>query len=61
MVVLYDLNFPKAYIANRLPNSIKIVWRFFGLELYGKMPEVVFSEQTIRASKEISVKYYYLY
>jgi dTDP-N-acetylfucosamine:lipid II N-acetylfucosaminyltransferase len=61
MVVLYDLNFSKAYIANRLPNSIKVVWRFFGLELYGKMPEVVFSEQTIRASKEISVKYDYLF
>ena len=52
MVVLYDLNFPKAYIANRLPNSIKVIWRFFGAELYSKIPEYVYSEQTVEASHE---------
>jgi len=61
MVVLYDLNFPKAYIANRLPKSVIIVWRFFGLELYGQMPDFVFSDQTLKASKEMSVNYNYLY
>ena len=61
MVVLYDLNFPKAYIANRLPKSVKVVWRFFGLEVYQRIPGAVFSEQTIKASAEIAVKYDYLF
>ena len=33
-VVLYDLTPIKSYIANRLPNTVKIFWRFFGYELY---------------------------
>lgn len=47
MVVLYDLNFIKCYIANRLRENIKIIWRFFGLELYSKIPNYVFSERTL--------------
>lgn len=61
MVVLYDLNFPKAYIANRLPLSVKVIWRFFGLELYGKIPEYVLSEQTIKASAKDIQHYDFLY
>lgn len=52
MVVLYDLNFAKAYIANRLPKSIVVVWRFFGTELYSKMPNYVFSEKTLEILKK---------
>lgn len=46
MVVLYDLNLLKCYIANRLNPGVKIIWRFFGLELYSKMPDHVFSSLT---------------
>src|SRR5690606_4409853 len=51
-VVLYEMNFPKAYIANRLPRSVIVIWRFFGKELYIKLPEQVFSERTRKALKE---------
>ncbi|MDD2635910.1 MAG: hypothetical protein PHW82_10465 [Bacteroidales bacterium] len=61
MVVLYDLNSIKAYIANRLPSSVKVIWRFFGLELYQRMPEYVYSEQTAKALKIDTKKYDFLY
>lgn len=61
MVVLYDLDFAKSYIANRLPSSVIVVWRFFGYELYEKMPEYVFSEQTIKAIAEQKTEYNFLY
>lgn len=48
MVVLYDLNFPKAYIANRLPKTVIIVWKFFGTELYSRISDYVHSEQTLK-------------
>ncbi|QAA81306.1 hypothetical protein EI546_05990 [Aequorivita sp. H23M31] len=47
IVILYSLDFPKAYIANRLPKSITVIWRFFGTELYSRIPEQVHSEKTI--------------
>lgn len=47
MVVLYNLNFVKCYIANNLPKKIPILWRFFGSELYGKIPEYVYSSYTL--------------
>ena len=34
VVVLYDLNTYHIAIANALPSEIKIIWRFFGQELY---------------------------
>lgn len=46
-VVLYDLTPIKSYIANRLPNTVKIFWRFFGYELYRQpylKKEIVFSK-----------------
>ena len=61
MVVLFDLNFPKAYIANRLPASVKIIWRFFGTELYSKMPEYVYSGQTIKYSEEENKRFELFY
>lgn len=48
MVVIYDLNFAKAYIVNRLPKSVIVVWRFFGLELYSKIPEYVYTKRTLK-------------
>lgn len=47
IVVLYGLNFQKSYIANRLPKSVKVIWRFFGSELYNLIPEFVFSKKTL--------------
>lgn len=47
MVVLYDLDLRKCIIANRLPSNIKIIWRFFGYELYDKMQEHVYSQLTM--------------
>ncbi len=52
IVVLYDLNFIKCYIANRLNPSVKIIWRFFGVELYNKMPEYVYSPLTLSVLKK---------
>lgn len=46
LVVLYNLSLNKAYIANRIDRSIPIIWRFFGNELYGRMPDLIYSEAT---------------
>lgn len=49
IVVVYELNYLKAYIVNRISKSTKILWRFFGTELYTKMPKRdVFSPQTLK-------------
>lgn len=50
IVVLYDLCSMKAYIANQLPTTVIVIWRFFGMELYSKMPEYVFSKKTLIAN-----------
>lgn len=47
-VVIYSLDYIKAYIVNRLPKSVIVFWRFFGGELYEKLPGYVFSEGTQR-------------
>lgn len=52
LVVLYDLDFTKAYIANRLPKSVIVAWRFFGGELYIKIPKYVYSDKTLRILDE---------
>lgn len=36
LVVLYELDSVKSYIALKIPESITIAWRFFGAELYDK-------------------------
>lgn len=36
MVVLYELDSVKSYIALKIPQNIAITWRFFGAELYNK-------------------------
>lgn len=46
LVVLYDLTFDKCVLANRLPRTVSVAWRFFGYELYRRIPGVVFSDAT---------------
>jgi len=36
LVILYDLDKVKSKIVLKLPHDIRIAWRFFGYELYGK-------------------------
>jgi hypothetical protein len=56
IVVLHALDQVKIFIANRLPKSIITIWRFFGYELYSKIPEYVYSELTLSAlAKQHSV------
>jgi len=47
LVVIYDLNFIKSYIVNRIPSNVKIGWTFFGYELYKRMPETVYSKKSL--------------
>ena len=48
LVVMYDLNAIKCRIALALPNNIKIAWRFFGYEIYGRKKELFISEKSIK-------------
>lgn len=48
IVILHDLDPIKAFIANRLPAKIILIWRFFGIELYQKIPKVVLSEKSLQ-------------
>ncbi len=48
LVVLYDLNTIKCRITLALPSSIKIAWRFFGYELYGRQKDNFVSEKTLQ-------------
>ncbi len=51
LVVLYDLNFIKCVIAMKLPLNIKVAWRFFGYELYGREYELYLSQLSLEANK----------
>jgi dTDP-N-acetylfucosamine:lipid II N-acetylfucosaminyltransferase len=52
LVVLYDLDLPKSKIALALPDDIRIAWRFFGYELYGRMERTVLSDKTWASKAE---------
>lgn len=52
LVVLYDLNNIKCRIALSLPSNIKIAWRFFGYELYGRKKELFLSEKSLTNSSQ---------
>ncbi len=41
LVILYNLDFEKSYIANRLNRNVLVIWRFFGNELYRYMNDQV--------------------
>lgn len=47
IVVLYDLDVIKSYIALSLPQSSIVAWRFFGYELYGRRVESYLSEKSL--------------
>lgn len=47
IVVLYDLDALKSYIAIHLPQSTVVAWRFFGYELYGRRVESYLSEKSL--------------
>ncbi|MCK4662714.1 MAG: hypothetical protein KAT68_07610 [Bacteroidales bacterium] len=49
LVVFYELELIKEKIALRLPKYVKIAWRFFGYELYGKQRDIVLSKKTKQA------------
>lgn len=51
ILVMWELNFVKSYIINRIREDIVVIWRFFGLELYSKMPEYVYSKLTLQAKR----------
>lgn len=46
MLVVYNLDFFKSQIVNRVDKSVKIVWRFFGTELYSRKLHIYFSTKT---------------
>ncbi|PIY97323.1 MAG: hypothetical protein COY66_00295 [Candidatus Kerfeldbacteria bacterium CG_4_10_14_0_8_um_filter_42_10] len=46
LVVFYNLDTIKSVIANRLPQHIKLAWRFFGYELYDRRIEYYQSDLT---------------
>lgn len=51
LVVLYDLNWIKCKIALILSPAVKIAWRFFGHELYGREWQLYCSDSTLQATK----------
>ncbi|MEX0778698.1 MAG: hypothetical protein WD491_05335 [Balneolales bacterium] len=55
LVVLYSLNTDKCFLANRLPDTVKIAWRFFGYELYSKRPSSVLSKSTNKYKKRYNI------
>jgi len=48
LIVIYNLCEIKKLIVKNLPKEIKIAWRFFGHELYGKRRDLVLSNSTLR-------------
>ena len=56
IVVMWDLNFVKCYIANRISINVSVIWRFFGLELYSKIPEYVFSSLTLKVKENENIR-----
>lgn len=52
MVVLYDLNTEKIALANKLSKEVKILWRFFGHELYGRKQKDFLSDNSLELLKQ---------
>ncbi len=49
---VYNLTYAKAFIANRISKRVKVVWRFYGVELYGSpfLKWQLFSDETKMAA-----------
>lgn len=60
LVVVYSLASLIPRIILRLPKSQKIAWRFFGYELYEKIPEKMLSPETCRILKEAGISRSYV-
>lgn len=56
IVILYDLDSLKSVIANKVRKDVIVIWRFFGYELYSKMPQFALSKLTVQALKNGDVK-----
>lgn len=56
IVILYDLDTLKSRIANKIRKEIVVIWRFFGYELYSKMPQFALSKLTVQALRNNDVK-----
>lgn len=52
MIVLYDLSTEKIALANKLPKNIKILWRFFGHELYSRKQKDFLSDNSLELLKQ---------
>ena len=52
LVVFYELDYIKSRIALALPEKVKIAWRFFGYELYGRAKHRFLSKKSILALKK---------
>jgi len=52
MVVLYDLNTEKIALANKLSKKVKVLWRFFGHELYGRKQKDFLSDNSLELLKQ---------
>ena len=46
LVVCYMMEITTSYICNRLNNNVRVIWRFFGAELYGLLGLSMFSDAT---------------
>lgn len=46
MLVIYNLDFFKSQIVNLVDERVKIVWRFFGAELYSRKPHIYLSAKS---------------
>jgi len=53
LVILYDLDVIKCRIALNLSSKIKIAWRFFGHELYGKRKDLFLSSSSKKIDSAI--------
>lgn len=60
IVVMWRLDFTKCYIANRLLKRKKVIWRFFGFELYSKIPDYVFSKKTLSAKNSERINHTFI-
>ena len=58
MVVLYDLNTEKIALANKLSKEVKILWRFFGHELYGRTQKDFLSDNSLELLKQQKTSFF---
>lgn len=55
LIVINDLDWIKSIVVNRVKNDKKIVWRFFGYELYQRKAELFLSDKSKAIAKNKSL------